>query len=231
MTDLLHPIRRWRRGTLVAAGLAVGGVGGVVAMSTIGSAHAGQPAIDIALPTHTFVTMTPNIPIASDAPYASSTPTHTFVQTETTEFTETSPPIEATATTEPTAPTLETSISTTESPTEHDAPLPSESAYTVEINIAQVNCDGMIHVEYSTTADPPPAGPANHIVMFSPTGSPASFTVVETADNAPEGSFVFDGPGAPDLTYRVFVIGLFEPANPDGPKAIDEAAVVVVEGC
>jgi hypothetical protein len=103
--------------------------------------------------------------------------------------------------------------------------------YTVEIDVAQVNCDGTIQVEYSTTADPAPAGPANHIVMYNPTGSPTAFTVVETGDNAPSGSFSFDGPGAPDLTYRVFVIGLFDPANPDGPKAIDEADVVLVDGC
>jgi hypothetical protein len=67
--------------------------------------------------------------------------------------------------------------------------------------------------------------------MYNPTSSPTAFTVVETASNAPNGSFTFDGPGAPDLTYRVFVIGLLDPANPDGPKAIDEAPVALVDGC
>jgi hypothetical protein len=140
-----------------------------------------------------------------------------------------------TTTTTTTTTTTETTTTTDHAPTTLAADGPSqpssEPEYTVEINLAHVNCDGTIHVEYATTADPAPAAPANHIVMYNPTTSPAAFTVVETADNAPNGSFAFDGPGAPDLTYRVFVIGLFDPANPDGPKAIDEADVVLVGSC
>jgi hypothetical protein len=103
--------------------------------------------------------------------------------------------------------------------------------FTVVIDRAEVACDGTIHVEYSTTADPPTDALTNHLVMVNPTDDPTAFTVVETAANPANGSFVFDGPGAPALTYRVFVIGLFDPIDPDGPKAIDQADVAVVEGC
>jgi hypothetical protein len=232
MPDLLHHLGRWRRGTFVVAGLTVGAVAVVAAGIITGSAQAGQtrpeitantvaPTIGVTLPPFTFVTVPPFTLVTS--------PPLTFVTVPgSTTIADTTTTAETTTTSESTT-TLQTDTSTTEAQTEQDA-LPT-SEYTLVIDLAQVNCDGTIHVEYATTADPAPATLANHIVMYNPTGSPTAFTVVETADNAPNGSFVFDGPGAPDLTYRVFVIGLFDPVDPDGPKVIDQADVALVDGC
>jgi len=89
----------------------------------------------------------------------------------------------------------------------------------------------MIHVEYATTANPEPLTDADHLVVFNPTSNPVDFHVVETVGNAPNGSFTFEQLGSIDDTYRVFVITLFDSADLEGPKLIDEADVLLAPGC
>lgn len=235
MNEPTHPPGRWRRRALVVAGLALGAAGGVAAGSMNGSAQAGptrpeitantvSPTINVTLPPLTFVTVPP-LTLSTVPPLTLVTVPGSTDETTTIAETTTS---ETITTLEP---TMSTS-STTEAPAAgQNGPPASEPEYSLVIDVAQVECDGTIHVQYSTTADPTPATLAGHIVMFNPTTDPTAFTVVETSDNAANGSFAFDGPGAPDLTYRVFVIGLFDPVDPDGPKLIDQADVAVVDGC
>lgn len=233
MSTPLNPARPSPRAAVVVAALALSATGGVVAaISMTGFAQADQPAPQISANT-VFPTFGTSPPLATVGPqptfgtgppltFVTVVPPNTVPATSTT--------IDETTTT---ADTTTTTTTTTAAPTTTpSAGQPSaEPVYTLVIDRAQINCDGTIHVEYTTTAEPALAVAANHIVMYNSMSSPAEFKVVETEGNPQNGSFVFDDPGVLDQTYRLFVIGLFEPAEPDGPKAIDQADVVLVGGC
>jgi hypothetical protein len=143
--------------TVLAAGALTAGLVGVIgAVSMTGPAKATQhestpDSID-ALPPLTLVTVPP-LTLATIPPLTFVTVT--FVPVESTDFTETT-----TTTTETTTTTSETTTTTDAATTTLAADGPSqpssEPEFTVEINLAQVNCDGTIHVEYATTADPAP---------------------------------------------------------------------------
>jgi hypothetical protein len=68
-------------------------------------------------------------------------------------------------------------------------------------------------------------------VVLNPSSNPADFHVVETVGNQANGSFTFEQPGSVADSYRLFVIAAFDPANPDGPLAVDQANVPPAAGC
>jgi hypothetical protein len=104
-------------------------------------------------------------------------------------------------------------------------------AASVDIALAQVKCDGTIHLEFNTVASPDPGWTANHVVMFDAVSSPAELHAVESTGHPANGAFVFEQPGTATETYRVLVVALFDPDNTDGAKAIDEAETVPAPSC
>jgi hypothetical protein len=104
-------------------------------------------------------------------------------------------------------------------------------AVSVDIALAQVECDGTIHVEFATVASPDPGWPADHVVMFNPVDNPAELHAFESSGNPANGAFTFEQPGTATGTYRVLVVGLFDPEITEGVKAIDEAETVPAPAC
>jgi hypothetical protein len=101
----------------------------------------------------------------------------------------------------------------------------------VEITLAQVQCDGTIHVEFGTVASPDPGWTTNHLILFNSNSDPAELHAVESAGNPANGTYVFEHPAAATETYRVLVVALFDPVNVAGAKAIDEAQTIPAQGC
>ena len=136
-----------------------------------------------------------------------------------------------TTTTEENATTSTVAASTSTAPNAGDASAPAPSQYTVTVTHAEVSCDGTIHVEYDTVAIPEPPAAANHLVVFNPSADPADFHVVETTGNPANGSFTFEQLGQVPGSYRLFVVAAFDPINPAGPLAVDQADVLPAPGC
>jgi hypothetical protein len=221
----------------VAAASVVFGTLGVIGFSALsGPAQAGErePAVTVGstfpgpgitigtLPPFTIVTVAPTFTI----PPLTFVTVPTTLETTTTDSTTTAP----TETTEPTD-TTEATEGTEGADNGPGSPGTLEEQYTVEVTSAQVDCDGTIHVEYDTVADPQPATASNHLVVFNPSSNRVDFHVVETVGNPANGSFAFDEAGSIEDSYRVFVIVQFDAVNPGGPVAVDQVDVLPAAGC
>jgi hypothetical protein len=101
----------------------------------------------------------------------------------------------------------------------------------VDITLAQVQCDGTIHVEFGTVASPDPGWTTNHLVLLNPIDNPTQLEAFESPDNPANGTYVFEQPAVATETYRVLVVALFDPVNVAGAKAIDQARTIPAQGC
>ena len=114
-----------------------------------------------------------------------------------------------------------------------DDPATSTAAPVASVTItsAELNCAGTMHVAYDTTATPQPATDANHLIVVNPDDD-QTHDVIETTGNAANASYSYDHDGAdPGRAHRVFVVAMFDPSNPDGPIAIDQAEVQPATDC
>ena len=115
---------------------------------------------------------------------------------------------------------------TTPEPSE---PPPSDPALT--ITVAEVLCNGLIHVEYDTGANPAPADEASHLVVFNPSMNAVDFHAAEFTGQTPNGSFTFEQLGSVDDTYRVFITVVFDPATPGSLALTSWADAAVRPDC
>lgn len=106
---------------------------------------------------------------------------------------------------------------------------PSEP--TLTITVAEVLCNGLIHVEYDTGANPAPADETTHLVVFNPSMNAVDFHIAEFAGQAPNGSFAFEQLGSIEDSYRVFVTVVFDPATPGSVSLTGWADAVVRPDC
>jgi hypothetical protein len=220
--------QRPRRGIkLAAAVIAVGATAGGVIITLTGSAQADHQheehpvGTPVPLPPFTVFTIPP--------PTLLTIPPFTFVTIPTTDGGATTTTTTTTATTEPTDTTEP--AGTTEPADDVVTPTGPQEQYAVNVTAARVECDGRIHVEYDTIAQPQPPLAANHLVVFNPFSNPTDFHVVETQGNPANGSFTFEELGSIEDGYRVFVVADFDPASEAGPVAVDQADVLAAPGC
>jgi hypothetical protein len=101
----------------------------------------------------------------------------------------------------------------------------------VRITSATVDCAGIIQVTYDTGASPGLAPENEHVVMVSPTSSPASVTSHRLFQRPVNGTFTVDLQSPAADAYRVFVVADFEPANIDGVVLVDEADAAAPVDC
>ena len=106
---------------------------------------------------------------------------------------------------------------------------PSDPALT--ITVAEVLCNGLIHVEYDTAANPAPADETSHVVLFNPSAHAVDFHVAEFTGQGPNGSFTFEQLGSVDDTYRVFVTVVFDPTTPGSVSLTSWADAAVRPDC
>jgi hypothetical protein len=204
-----------------------------------GECMIGQNAAQGTTPTWDYGTNPGQVttsPPATDPPVTAPPPT---TPAATTPATEPAPPAPTQA---PAAPAPTEAPATTAAPINPDPTLvpnldptdpvdlpPSEP--TLTITTAEVLCNGLIHVEYDTAANPAPADETSHLIVFNPSANAVDFHVSEFTGQGPNGSFTFEQLGSVDDSYRVFVTVVFDPATPGSESLTTWADAAVAADC
>jgi hypothetical protein len=195
-----------------------------------GSAAAEHPAITFNTvelpdpPEPTFVT----VPPLTVVPTLLTIPPATFVTLPPGASTTTTA-VEATTTS--VAPTNEPSDSAPATEPADEAPGAGTTEPRLEISAAASDCNGVVHVEYSTAALPEPAPAVDHLLVLTSLSDPAAVFAFQLIDQPVNGAFARDlAPPVPG-GYRIVVVADFEPDNLAGILLVDEVEAAPASDC